>query len=180
MMKSRKHNGPVGMVCIDPGKRADILAMEAKTKRTLLALPKTSRHRHSNESGRRRFRVLIVDDEELSRSFIRQLLEFMAGLKVIEAKTSEQALQLARKRQKIDFVISDIIRPGMDGLAFVQAFKKEHPMVPVIIVSGSLNPSLRRKAYRLGAAVCCKKPIDLKAFLKSVAKVLHGAFYDQG
>jgi DNA-binding NarL/FixJ family response regulator len=71
-------------------------------------------------------------------------------------------------------VISDIVRPGMDGLTFLRAFKKAHPGTPVMIVSGALSPALRQRAYRLGASACYMKPIRASRLLKAVARALRG------
>ena len=131
--------------------------------------------------GRRRFRgsrraqpvLLVVDDQITARLLLKILLEQKAGVRVAEAETSEQALRLARRR-RFDLVISDIVRPGMDGLTFLRAFKKDHPSVPVMIVSGALSPALRQRAYRLGAFACCMKPIRANRLLKAVARALRG------
>jgi CheY-like chemotaxis protein len=96
--------------------------------------------------------LLVVDDLVSSRLLLKMFLEQKAGVRVVEAETSEQALRLARRR-RFDLVISDIVRPGMDGLTFLRAFKKAHPSVPVMIVSGALSPALRQRACRLSTTM---------------------------
>jgi len=85
---------------------------------------------------------------------------------------SGNILKMARRHRKLNLVISDIVRPGMDGLAFLQAFKKERPNVPVMIVSGAMNSALRKRAYRLGAVACYTKPILWKRLLGAVTRNL--------
>jgi len=99
-------------------------------------------------------------------------LELNADVRVVTAETSEEALKLARRHRKLNLVISDIVRPGMDGLAFLQAFKKERPTVPVMIISGAMNSKLRKRASRSGAASCYSKPILWKRLLGAVMRNL--------
>jgi CheY-like chemotaxis protein len=103
--------------------------------------------------------MLLVDDVEQVHLVMKPLLEFKAGVRVLSATTSDEALQLARKNPKLDLVISDIRRPGLNGIEFLEVFKKERPSVPVIMVSGALSNAVRQRAYRLGAAACYSKPV---------------------
>ena len=91
---------------------------------------------------------------------IKLVLREMAGIHAVGAATSEEALKLAQRR-KFDAVVSDIVRPGMDGLAFLEVFKRAHPTVPVIIASGVLDEATARQARWLRAFDCLPKPFDL-------------------
>src|SRR5713101_6853613 len=96
----------------------------------------SSRHRKPAvlTKGRRPL-VLLVDDDADIRDLTRTLLEGCGDFRVADAATNEEALRIARQR-KVDLVISDIMRPGGDGFAFLRIFNKTYPGVPVIIVSG--------------------------------------------
>ena len=91
---------------------------------------------------------------------------------MVEAESSEEAVELAKAEPEFDLVISDLCRPGMDGLAFLKAFKHEHPTVPVVIVSGMLDASSNESALKAGAAACLSKPIDAKTLTNTVAEIL--------
>jgi DNA-binding NtrC family response regulator len=111
-------------------------------------------------SSRRRPLVLVVDDCESVRAAVKLALREMAGIHTVGAATSEEALKLARRR-KFDVVLSDINRwPGMNGLAFLKVFKRAHPTLPVIIVSGVLDEATARRARRLRAFDCLPKPFE--------------------
>ena len=60
-------------------------------------------------------RVLLVDDEPVLRSALRQYLEF-AGHDVDEAPDGDDALVQAR-RQRPDIIVSDVLMPGRDGMS---------------------------------------------------------------
>ena len=118
-------------------------------------------------SSRRCPLVLVVDDCECVRVVFKMVLREMAGIHAVVAATSEEALKLA-KRRNFDVVISDICRPGMDGLEFLSRFKQLRPTVPVVIASGVLDDATARRAKRLRAFDCLPKPF---AFCELVAVV---------
>jgi two-component system, response regulator YesN len=108
-------------------------------------------------SNRRRPMVLVVDDCDCVRDVVKMVLREMAEIHAVGAATSEEALKLAQGRN-FDVVISDIVRPGMNGLEFLKVFKQYHPTVPVIIASGVLDEATARKAKWLRAFDCLPKP----------------------
>lgn len=115
--------------------------------------------------GRRRPLVLVVDDCECVRAVFKVVLWEMAGIHTVGAATSKEAMEMARRR-KFDVVLSDINRwPGMNGLAFLRVFKRAHPTVPVIIVSGVLDAATARRARWLRAFDCLPKPFEVRELL---------------
>jgi len=117
--------------------------------------------------------VLLVDDDPDLRAMIKLALQ-ADHLRVIQTSTSKAALACARRR-RLDLVISDIARPGMNGLRFLKLFKKKHPDIPVIIASGDPNGSTEAKARQLGAFAFLHKPFTLDALLKLVGQALRAA-----
>ena len=91
----------------------------------------------------------------------------MAGIHAVGAATSEQALKLAQHRH-FDAVISDIVRPGMDGLTFLEVFKRAYPAVPVVIASGVLDEAIACRAKRLRAFDCLPKPFSCRELVDLV------------
>ena len=110
-------------------------------------------------SSSRRPLVLIVDDCGCLRAAFKAVLRDMAGIHAVGAATSEQALKLAQHRH-FDAVVSDIVRPGMNGLDFLKVFKRAYPTVPVVIASGNLDEATARQAKRLRAFDCLLKPFS--------------------
>ena len=111
--------------------------------------------------------ILVVDDEKHPRQRLMQLLTDRLGCRVVEAETSEQALEFAQHHD-VDLVISDLARPGMGGLEFLQAFKSAHPSIPVIIHSCVAVGDRERKAYQLGAFRCLTKPSTAEEIVRAV------------
>jgi DNA-binding response OmpR family regulator len=82
-------------------------------------------------------RILVIDDEELIRTFLKDLLE-EEGYEVIIAGDGEEGLALF-ETNSIDLVITDIIMPVKDGLDTILELKKKAPELPVIAISAGGN-----------------------------------------
>ena len=113
--------------------------------------------------------VLVVDDEPLVRSFMRDALAGLA--RVVEAEDGEQAIEILRSRARdtIDLVLVDYLLPKASGLEVLQITKRNWPWLPVVLLSGVRSEELAVKALRGGASDYLRKPIQLQVLLKVVA-----------
>ncbi|MBV5340949.1 MAG: response regulator, partial [Deltaproteobacteria bacterium] len=84
-----------------------------------------------NDMSSHNARILIVEDDELSRALLESHL-LRQGYTVICAGSGEEALSLLEK-QTVDLVISDLVMPGMDGIQLMQMAKEQHPTLPFIV-----------------------------------------------
>jgi len=124
-------------------------------------------------SGQGPPKVLLIDDEE-------GLLETMASvlrkndLEVITANDGESALLEYRQHaQEIDLVVADLVLPGMSGWEVFSHIREADPPLPVLIMSGHLEPKLEAAVNRSGAAGFLQKPFGMKAFLDRVGGLLN-------
>jgi len=101
--------------------------------------------------------ALVVDDEECVRIATALILRQMAGFDALELDRGKTALSLAR-RYTVDLVISDIRRPGEDGIEFIPVFHAVQPGVPFIIYSGFMTDENKARALARGAFACLQKP----------------------
>lgn len=118
-------------------------------------------------------KILLVDDEELLREGVQEMLE-MQGFSVISAANGELALACV-KEQDIDLIITDLVMPKMDGIDFVQQLRMINPDVPVIVVSGSTRNIMQRYGIETiqvpGADASLSKPfksVDLIAQIRDL------------
>ena len=83
--------------------------------------------------------ILCVDDNEQILSVRTFLLE-TRGYRVITALTSTEALDVLDRMVPgtLDLLIADLLLPGMDGNELVRRAKQIHPMLPTLIVSGTV------------------------------------------
>src|SRR5262245_65676672 len=79
--------------------------------------------------------VLVVDDSAMDRLLASSLIENLGGWSVLSAENGAEALATL-ERQRPDLVLTDLLMPGMDGLELVQAIRTNHPLVPVILMTG--------------------------------------------
>jgi DNA-binding NtrC family response regulator len=114
--------------------------------------------------------ILIVDDEENMRFVISRALSG-DGYDVSEATTGEQALDLIGKTTP-DLVIMDQRMPGINGIDALTRIKKEHPRLPVILLTAHGNVESAVKAMKAGAADYLTKPFDLEELKLTVGRAL--------
>lgn len=113
-------------------------------------------------------RVLIVDDDEVSRLVVGRALQEV-GHEVAYAPEGEAALTLMRKRP-FDLVITDLAMPGLNGLRLIREIRDLGDHVPIIAISG-VNADQLLMAEDYGANVTLFKPIDREILLQLVEKL---------
>jgi CheY-like chemotaxis protein len=79
-------------------------------------------------------RILVIDDEELTLTLLKSLLEG-EGYEVIEARDGESGLNLFRENSA-DLVITDMVMPVKDGLKTILELREIDANVPVVAISG--------------------------------------------
>lgn len=119
------------------------------------------------------YKILVVDDEEDTRSFICTVLADN-GATVLEARDGNEALEIAR-REKPDLITLDITMPGKGGGEVFAEIRMDPEIknTPVCIISA--HPDLRRLIYQrtvLPPDGYLDKPIDEKGLLLNVRKTL--------
>ena len=77
-------------------------------------------------------RVLLVDDDDLLRGFLRKVLT-KSGYVVVEAANGKDALDLS---DDVDVLVTDVVMDGMDGLCLADSIQAHRPELPVLFISG--------------------------------------------
>lgn len=125
-------------------------------------------------------KILVVDDHALVREGLCQVLQGLnpgESTEVLQAATCARAFELAHFNADLDLVLLDYRLPDMSGLAALEIFGQRHPELPVVILSGSANPSVVQHARGLGAAGFVTKSCLSDALLKILRKILAGETY---
>ncbi len=111
-------------------------------------------------------KILIVDDEPLQRSIMKQFLEEQ-GFAAAEAEGGRQAVALFRK-EFFPLVLLDHRMPDMNGDLVLEELMKINPLVQVIMITayGAVETAVR--VMKLGASDFLEKPVDLQVLLEKV------------
>jgi two-component system invasion response regulator UvrY len=128
-------------------------------------------------------RVLIGDDHRIVRAGIKQVLADAPDLLVVaEASTgldviSEVQRLRASDADGLDVVLLDIAMPGLDGLDVLQAIKREHPRLPVLMLSTYPERQYAARCIKLGASGYLNKSADPDDMVAAVRKAAAGGIY---
>jgi CheY-like chemotaxis protein len=111
-------------------------------------------------------RVLMVDDSVFVRDVLRHHLECIGCAVVAEAENTLQALDLFRTVAPT-LVTLDVAVPhtgGIGALALFRIMRSENPGIPILVVSASAYPEIRKALLREGALDYVIKPFDASSF----------------
>ena len=118
-------------------------------------------------------KVLIVEDDAELREALVTTLE-VARYRVIEAASGEEALEKL-VRTPADLVISDVQMPGMDGIELLGEIQRQHPGVPVLLMTAYGRIEQAVSAMQAGAVDYLAKPFEPRALTEIVSRVLNTA-----
>ena len=118
-------------------------------------------------------RILIIDDDELMREFMCDMLQ-EAGYEVVEARDGAMGIR-KQKANPCDLVITDIIMPEKEGLETIVELKRDDPQLRIIAVSGGASAQkfdFLSVAKEFGADRILQKPFKNIELLEAVKTLL--------
>jgi DNA-binding NarL/FixJ family response regulator len=123
-------------------------------------------------------KILVVDDHALVREGLRQVLKGLdEQVEVLEAPHCVRAFELAMLHPELDLVLLDYHLPDMNGLEALAVFSQHHPELPIVVLSGSVDPQIARQVLDKGAAGFIAKASMSSELLSILALVLDGEVY---
>ena len=117
--------------------------------------------------------ILVVEDEPVVRNLLARAY-IQSGYTVVAAESAEEALTLLAEGN-IDFVITDIRLPGMNGTELIAKIKENFSNIPVIAVTGYCDINTAITVLKRGASDFIIKPFDLAAVQESTRLALEKA-----
>jgi excisionase family DNA binding protein len=116
--------------------------------------------------------VLIVDDDERVREYVRVNLE-MEGYAVREAGSAEEGLGVLEEVSP-DLILLDVMMPEVDGWEMLQRFQERHGVgaIPVVMFSGKVNEQSAEQATARGAQGFVGKPFDPQHLIEQAKQLL--------
>ena len=122
---------------------------------------------------RKNHRVLIVDDSEMNRFLLREMIgpEF----EILEAENGAECLDMLRRYGTgISLVLLDIVMPVMDGFEVLEKMNKNHWIddIPVIMISSEDSAAFIRRAYDMGVSDYISRPFDAQVVYRRVMNTI--------
>ncbi len=114
--------------------------------------------------------ILVVDDEEIMRSFLQDVLTG-EGYQVDIVPTGEEAVDKVGEK-RYDLVITDIKMSGIDGIQVLSQVKEINPATEVVVMTGYASLESAVESMKMGAADYITKPFNIDQIRIVVAKTL--------
>src|SRR5918994_803834 len=119
-------------------------------------------------------RILLTDDEETVRGFLKRGLE-IDGHHVTTAVDGADALdRLTEAGGAFDLLLTDIRMPIMDGIALALAAKRDYPELTILLMTGFADQRERAKGLQAIVVDVLTKPFSLADLRATVKRVLTG------
>ena len=115
-------------------------------------------------------RILLAEDDPAVREFVRRALTH-SGHDVTAVDDGLGAIE-ALSQHRFDLLITDIVMPGMDGIALALKVAKDHPSLPILMMTG--YAAERQRAHNLEALIhkVIAKPFTLRDICTAVTDTL--------
>jgi len=117
-------------------------------------------------------RILLVDDEEPVRGFLKRGLEMDGHAVSLAADGGEGLDRLTEERGAFDLLLTDIRMPIMDGIALALAAKRDFPDLTILLMTGFADQRERARGLEDIVADVLTKPFSLGDLRATVRRVL--------
>lgn len=120
-------------------------------------------------AGKEKQKILIVDDSEMNRLILSDILE--EEFEILEAEDGEEGIMILQKRNmEISLVLLDIVMPGMDGFGVLEVMNQNRWIkdIPVVMISAENSTDYIARAYELGVTDFISRPFDSSVVYRRV------------
>ena len=153
--------------------RADKLMYRAKKRKNMVVtewdVKDNPKKAPEEESEDLRQQILIVDDSEMNRAILTEILQ--KDYRILNAEDGEQCIEiLEQKGTAISLILLDLVMPKMDGFEVLAVMNKKQWIedIPVIMISSEDSAKFIQKAYELGGTDYIGRPFDAKVVYQRV------------
>lgn len=119
------------------------------------------------------YNILVVDDDIINRKLLTYILSKQSSItaSICEAQNGREALEILKVNQNINLILLDIVMPVLDGIGFLELYKKQNISSMVRIIVLSTDDSQKSKVLSLGANDFLQKPINESRLLESLKRL---------
>ena len=116
-------------------------------------------------------KILIADDDPITRAMISVPLRASADLEIVEAANGQQARALFDKSH-FDVLVIDWQMPGMSGLDFTRSIRLTGSQVPILMVSAQSDRQHVMKAIKAGISDYLLKPFEATVLWSKISRLI--------
>lgn len=152
------------------GGRITVRSRPGEGSRFTLIVPAGEAVAQPHVEPRRRARLLLVEDDDASRTATRGLLEH-AGFAVIDAATA-QAARRALLVESVAAAILDLRLPDGDGITLTGELRRQVAALPVVVLTADASEAVDAACRRAGVGAVLRKPTDLSTLVATLNELL--------
>jgi two-component system, cell cycle sensor histidine kinase and response regulator CckA len=115
--------------------------------------------------------LLVVDDEEIVRSYLKRTLE-KAGYRVIAAGDGEEAVEMFLQNAEISLVLTDMMMPGKNGKEIIKEIRGMNPEIKAVFISGYTADTIETRGMVEEGVELVTKPFSKDELLRKIRGVL--------
>ena len=123
------------------------------------------------EEAKAKYKILIVDDSDFSRSNIAEMLNDDRFQIIGEASNAKEAMATLKDRTA-HVAIIDVVMPGISGLELAETMSQNFPDTAIIMISSLAHESIIIDAISMGASDFIQKPFKKADLINSLEKIL--------
>jgi CheY-like chemotaxis protein len=115
--------------------------------------------------------ALVVDDDEVFCSCLAEALGTAQNCCIVTAINGKEAEKIMESF-RMDFVITDLNMPGMNGYEFISHTRENYPDIPIVAMTGTKTPEVEERLRTLGVPQCIEKPFNVTEMVPLILKEL--------
>jgi CheY-like chemotaxis protein len=143
--------------------------------------PETPTQRTARLSRGEKQTILVVEDNAAVRRALAESLQLL-NYQVLEASNGQQALEICERRaeaghdaDRIALVLSDVVMPGMGGIALFHALREKYPQVRLVLLTGHPMEDELKNLSEQGLSGWLLKPPGLEQLAEAIGQALKEA-----
>jgi two-component system, cell cycle sensor histidine kinase and response regulator CckA len=117
--------------------------------------------------------ILLVEDDPLVREMALQMLDEI-GYSVIQAKSPDDAIDICRRGENLDLILTDVVMPGMNGKEMVEKIESFRPNLKVLFMSGYTSDLVAQRGVVDEGRHFIQKPFDIYSLNAKIEDTLRG------
>lgn len=118
--------------------------------------------------------ILLIDDNKyLLDVFVIRLTMSLRNYRVLTARNGKQGIEIL-KSSRVEFVLTDLDMPEMDGFQFAEYAQEHFPAVPVFAMSNECSRAVNERLRTLGITECIEKPFLVEEVTHKITRRLKG------